>query len=72
MNYSHVLYRSPDWVCLCLVQKLRFLSAVISESLRLFPPGHIISRIAAQDQHVGNFSVPAGTWLHVCQEALRA
>ncbi|HET8906043.1 MAG TPA: cytochrome P450 [Ktedonobacterales bacterium] len=43
------------------VRQLRYLDCVIKETLRLYPPIHLGSRIAADDLTFGEFSIPAGT-----------
>lgn len=43
------------------VRQLHFLDCVIKETLRLYPPIHLGSRIAADDLTFGGFSIPAGT-----------
>jgi cytochrome P450 len=43
------------------VRQLRYLDCVIRETLRLYPPIHLGSRIAAEDLTFGGFSIPAGT-----------
>jgi len=40
---------------------LRILDQVIKESLRLYPPIHVGSRLAIQDVELGGFRLPAGT-----------
>jgi cytochrome P450 len=42
-------------------EQLRWTRAVVDESLRLFPPGWVVSRRAAQADSIGGQTVPAGT-----------
>jgi len=39
------------------------LSAVLQESMRLYPPAWVSDRVALEDDHFNNFSYPAGTIL---------
>lgn len=41
-------------------QQLRYLQAVVLESLRLRPPAYIVGRCAAQSVRLGPHSLPAG------------
>ncbi|KAJ4961661.1 hypothetical protein NE237_021571 [Protea cynaroides] len=45
------------------LQNLPYLQAIIKESLRIHPPGPLLSwaRLAVHDVHVGNHFIPAGT-----------
>jgi cytochrome P450 len=43
------------------IEGLRFLDQVIQESLRLYPPVHLGSRIAARDLVFQGYRIPAGT-----------
>ncbi|KAL6983900.1 unspecific monooxygenase [Sarracenia purpurea var. burkii] len=45
------------------ITNLPYLQAIVKESLRLHPPGPLLSwaRLAVHDCHVGKFFVPAGT-----------
>jgi cytochrome P450 len=49
------------WTPLRLREQLPWTRAVIDESLRLFPPGWVLSRKAAEADSVGGQAVPAGT-----------
>ena len=42
------------------VQELRYLHAVVLESLRLRPPAYIVGRCAARPMRLGPHSLPAG------------
>lgn len=43
------------------IRQLRYLDCVIKETLRLYPPIHLGSRIAATDMIMCGFPIPAGT-----------
>lgn len=49
------------WTLLRLREQLPWTRAVVDESLRLFPPGWVVSRKATQADSVGGQAVPAGT-----------
>ena len=49
------------WTPLRLREQLPWTRAVVDESLRLFPPGWVVSRKATQADSVGGQAVPAGT-----------
>ena len=49
------------WTALRLREQLPWTRAVVDESLRLFPPGWVLSRRATQADSVGGQAVPAGT-----------
>lgn len=49
------------WTVLRLREQLPWTRAVVDESLRLFPPGWVISRKATQADSVGGQAVPVGT-----------
>lgn len=42
------------------VPGLQFTSRVVTEALRLYPPGWIVTRTVATDTRLGNYSLPAG------------
>lgn len=50
--------RTPD---LASVSELRYLDQVIDETLRLYPPIHLGSRVAARDLEFQSYPIPAGT-----------
>ena len=50
--------QTPDYV---QMRQLPYLDRVIKEALRLYPPIHLGSRIAAADIPYGEFVIPAGT-----------
>ncbi|MEU4747039.1 cytochrome P450, partial [Actinosynnema sp. NPDC023658] len=50
-----------------LLEALPFTSAVVRESLRLFPPVWITSRESSRDERFGGYDVPAGTTVTVSQ-----
>jgi cytochrome P450 len=52
---------SPDQWNATQAKSLRYLGQVISESLRLYPPIHLGSRIAARDLSFQDYLIPAGT-----------
>ena len=43
------------------VKKLKYMEAVINETLRMYPPIHLLSRIAQVDTTINGRPVPAGT-----------
>ena len=43
------------------VGELRYLDQVMNETLRLYPPIHLGSRVAAQTLEFGGYAIPAGT-----------
>lgn len=45
---------------------LSYTMQVIQESLRLYPPAWIMSRLALNDDHLGPYTIPAGTTVMVC------
>ena len=49
--------RPPTWDDLA---KLTYTKAVIQETMRLYPPGWIIPRVAESADVIGGFSIPAG------------
>lgn len=48
------------------LSRLRYTSAVFSETLRLYPPAWAIGRRALQDYRAGDFVVPAGSIVLLC------
>lgn len=50
--------RAPDWDDL---PKLPYTLQVLSEAMRLYPPGHTPGRVAARDVTLGGERLPAGT-----------
>jgi cytochrome P450 len=50
-----------EWTPLRRREQLPWTSAVVDESLRMFPPGWVLSRRATQADSVGGQAVPAGT-----------
>jgi cytochrome P450 len=46
---------------------LEYLTRVIQEVLRLYPPGWLIDRVARQDDHVGGYHIPARSMVLVSQ-----
>jgi len=68
-SHPHTLRRAYDEVDVVLgsepprpeqVSKLEFLGRVIKESLRLYPPIHLGSRLAATDLEYQGYHIPAG------------
>jgi len=45
---------------------LRYVSQVIDESMRLFPPGWVLGRAAIEEDVVGGYRIPAGSTVFVC------
>ncbi|XP_077990547.1 cytochrome P450 4A5-like [Glandiceps talaboti] len=45
------------------LEKLQYLKAVVNESLRLFPPVPLIPKEALDDDMIGPYYIPAGTFL---------
>lgn len=43
--------------------RLTYTSAVISEAMRLFPPGWMLTRSVTTDDEVGGFTIPAGSYV---------
>lgn len=52
-------------------QSLRYTDQVVSEVLRLYPPGWLLSRRAASDQPLGDYTIPAGTQVFICPYMLQ-
>lgn len=48
------------------LKDLKVTEAVISESMRLFPPAWSMSRTALEDDEIGGYAIPAGASLMVC------
>ncbi|XP_059162257.1 cytochrome P450 4d1-like isoform X2 [Physella acuta] len=53
-----------------IVDNLIYLTCVIKESLRLFPPVSVVFRQALQDDYLGGYLIPAGTKVGVSIGAL--
>jgi cytochrome P450 len=47
--------------------RLQYTSAVISESMRLYPPVWTLMRRAERDEEIGGFHIPAGTFVACSQ-----
>ena len=47
------------------VAGLAYTRRVIEETLRLYPPSWVLSRIAREDDEIGGFRIPAGAIVHV-------
>jgi len=47
--------------------RLKYVSAVVTESLRLRSPSHLVERVAKNDVQIGQFTIPAGSevFLHI-------
>jgi cytochrome P450 len=45
------------------IPNLRYTSQVIDETLRLYPPAYILSRFSVEDDVVGGYDVPAGSFI---------
>jgi cytochrome P450 len=48
------------------VPKLKYTTMVLYESLRLYPPLWIVSRMPIEDDVIGDYDVPAGTSMIIC------
>jgi cytochrome P450 len=46
--------------------RLRFVEAVLKESMRLYPPVWVVARRPAEDWPLGDYIVPAGSYLQAC------
>ncbi|KAE8673088.1 Cytochrome P450 82C4 [Hibiscus syriacus] len=66
---GHILDRqvgTERWVEESDIKNLKYLQAIVKETLRLYPPGHITRiREATQDCHLAGYDVPKGTCLIV-------
>jgi cytochrome P450 len=49
------------------IPKLRFVDAVVKESLRLYPPAYGVVRQALKDCEIGGYTIPAGATLAMFQ-----
>jgi len=49
---------------------LPLLQRVAKESLRLYPPVWLQGRSAIEDDEIGGYHVPAGTWVYTCAYAI--
>lgn len=47
------------------LDQLAYLEQVLTETMRLYPPGWIFSRRAIEDTDIGDYDVPAGTDLYI-------
>jgi len=62
---EHVLHgRSPSAVD---IPDLKYTTMVIQESMRLYPPGWVMPRIAIRDTEIGDYFIPAGTSVTISQ-----
>lgn len=52
-------------------QSLVYTDQVVSEVLRLYPPGWLLSRRAASDQPLGQHTIPAGAQVFICPYMLQ-
>ena len=52
---------SPD-----LFRALPYTLQVVQESLRLYPPAWIMSRLALDDDHIGSYTIPVGATALIC------
>ncbi len=46
--------------------RLRYVRAVIEESMRLFPPVWTLARSVVDDDEIGGYRIPAGTFVFAC------
>ncbi len=49
------------------VQHLPYTEKVLTEALRLFPPGWALARFAIKDYRVGTYMIPAGSVVIISQ-----
>lgn len=65
---NHVLGdRDPDFDD---IPRLAYLDRVITETLRLFPPGWLVSRSPVEDMRIGGYRIPAGATVFWSQYVL--
>jgi cytochrome P450 len=52
------------------LDKLHYMEQVINESLRMYSPIHSISRVALEDDTIGDYSIPAGAMIYISLHAM--
>jgi len=64
---AHMAGESPD---MAELRAFDWTDRVIKESMRLFPPVAMIGRKATEDDVIGGFRIPAGTYVYMTQWAM--
>lgn len=64
-NLWNELQQCHEVATMCPPARRPYLSAVIDEAMRLYPPGWLMTRRALKDDQFGNYFVPAGTEIYI-------